>query len=512
MEVMLALWQGLLVASTPENLAWALAGCVLGTALGVLPGFGPSVAVALLLPMTFHVDITQAFIFFIAIACGGMYGGSTTSILLNTPGESASMVTAMEGNRMALNGRAGVALATAAIGSFVAGTLAALFVVWAAPWVADVARKLGPAEIFMLMVMALGAVSAAIGKSTLRGMTALFIGLALACVGKETVSGVERLTADLPLLHDGIDMVVVAVGLFVVAEVLHAAMYEGHARVTLNTVGRVRLSRSDWKRSWRPWLRGTMIGTPFGCVPVGGIDMPTYLSYASERYVVREQYRAEFGREGAIEGVAGPEAANNATVTAALIPLLTMGIPTSNTTAVMLGAFHNYGLEPGPQWFTSGHSFVWVLIASLFIGNVMLWVLNMPMVRMWTVLLRIPRPQLYATMLVLATAGVYGMRQSVGDLFLLFGMGLLGVVMRRFDFPLTPLVVGLALGPLAEVQLRQALAVGNGSWAIFVQRPISLMLLLIVIALVVVPRLLQRWANYRMAQARAMALEEQQQH
>ena len=506
---MFALWQGLLIAATPENLAWALAGCVLGTALGVLPGFGPSVAVALLLPLTFHVDITQAFIFFIAIACGGMYGGSTTSILLNTPGESASMVTAMEGHRMARNGRAGVALATAAVGSLVAGTLAALLVAWVAPWVAGIAGQLGPAEIFMLMVMALGAVSAAIGKSTLRGMTALFVGLALACVGTESVSGVERWTGGLPLLADGIDMVLVAVGLFVVAEVMHAAMFEGRVRNTLNTVGRVRMSRQDWKRSWRPWLRGTVIGTPFGCVPLGGIDMPTYVSYASERYMVRDAYRAEFGREGAIEGVAGPEAANNATVTAALIPLLVMGIPTSNTTAVMLSGFQNYAVMPGPQWFTSGHSFVWVLIASLFIGNLMLWVLNMPMVRMWTVLLRIPRPQLYAAMLVLATAGVYGMRQSVGDLLLVCSMGVLGVAMRRLDFPLTPLVIGVALGPLAEVQLRQAVAVGHGSLAIFVQQPLALTLLIVVVALVVLPRVLQRWANHRMAQAREAAQQEQ---
>jgi len=502
MDVMQALWQGLVLAASPEHLLWALAGCVLGTVMGVLPGFGPSVAVAVLLPMTFHIDITQAFIFFIAIACGGMYGGSTASILLNTPGESASLVTAMEGNRMALNGRAGVALATAAAGSFVAGSLAAAFVVWAAPWVAGVASKLGPAEIFMLMVMALGAVSAALGKSTLRGVTSLFIGLALACVGVESVSGVERFTAGSPWLYDGIDMVLVAVGLLVVAQVLHAALFEGRVRNSLNTVGPVRMSRLDLKRSWRPWLRGTVIGTPFGCVPVGGIDMPTYISYAAERYMVREQYRSEFGREGAIEGVAGPEAANNATVTAALVPLLAMGIPTSNTTAVMLGAFHNYGITPGHQWFTAGHSLVWVLIASLFIGNVMLLVLNWPLVRMWTGLLRIPRPQLYAAMLVLATAGVYGMRQSVGDVLLLYGLGVLGVVMLRLDFPLTPLVIGLALGPMAEVQLRQAVAVGHGSWAIFVQQPLALALLIVVLLLIVLPRLLQGWAQRRMAQAR----------
>lgn len=509
MELMHALWQGLLVAATPENLAWALAGCVLGTAFGVLPGFGPSVVIALLLPMTFHVDITQAFIFFLAIACGGMYGGSTTSILLNTPGESASVVTSMEGHRMALNGRAGVALATAAIGSFIAGTLAALLVIWAAPWASAVAEYWGPAERFMLMVMALGAVSMAMGKSSLRGSTSLFLGVALACVGLEPVSGVERLTAGAAWLYDGIDMVLVALGLLVVAPVLHAAMYEGHTRRTLNTLGRVRMSQLDWKRSWRPWLRGTAIGAPFGCVPVGGIEMPTYVSYAAERYMVRDAYRAEFGREGAIEGIAGPEAANNATVTAALIPLLTMGIPTSNTTAMMVAAFHNYGVVPGAAWFYAGHSWVWVLMASLLLANCMLLVLNLPMVRMWTLLLRIPRPQLYAAMLVLASAGVYGMRQSMPDVAVLYGLGMLGVAMRRLDFPVTPLVIGLALAPLAEMQLRHALAIGHGSLAVFVQQPVALGLLVAVLLLAIAPRLLKGWANRRMAQARAMAVPTQ---
>lgn len=504
MELMHALWQGLVLASTPANLAWALAGCVLGTAVGVLPGLGASAALALLLPMTFHVDITPTFIFFIAIASGSMYGGSTASILLNTPGDSTSMVTAMEGHRMALNGRAGVALATAAVGSFVAGTLAAVGVVWVAPWVAGVAHQLGPAERCMLMVMAFGAVSVALGKSTLRGMTSLCAGMALACVGVESTSGVERLTGGSAWLYDGIDMVLVAVGLFVVAEVLHAAMYEGPVRRTLNTVGRVRLSGLDWKRSWRPWLRGTAIGTPFGCVPVGGVAMPTYISYAAERYMVRDAYRAEFGREGAIEGVAGPEAANNAAVTAALIPLLTMGIPTSNTTAVMAAAFHNYGVVPGDPWFAAGHTLVWVLMASLLIGNGMLLVLNLPMVRMWALLLRIPRPQLYAAMLVLALAGVYGMRHSVADVVMAYGLGWLGVVMRRFDFPLTPLVVGLALAPWAEVQLRQAVAIGHGSWAVFVQQPVALALMAAVLLLVLLPRMLQGWAKRRMAQARAL--------
>lgn len=502
MEVMHAVWQGLMVAASPENLMWALAGCLVGTAVGVLPGFAPSAVMAVMLPLTFHVDLTPALIFFIAIVCGGMYGGSTASILLSTPGETASAVTAMEGHRMALNGRAGVALATAAVGSFVAGSLAAVLLVWLAPWVAQVANGLGPAEIFMLMVMAFGAVCGAIGKSTLRGVTALFVGIAWACVGTESVTGVERLTAGIPWLRDGMEIVVVTVGLFVVAQVLHAAMYEGAVRSTLNTVGKVRMSRFDLKRSWRPWLRGTAIGVPLGCVPVGGVEMPTYVSYAAERYMVRDAYRQEFGREGAIEGIAGPEAANNASVTAALIPLLAMGIPTSNATAVMLSGLHNYGVTPGPQWFTSGYGLVWVLIASLFLGNLMLLVLNLPLVRMWRPLLRIPRPQLYAFMLVLATAGVYGLRQSFWDVGMLYAVGLLGVAMRRFDFPVTPLVVGLALGPLAEIQLRQALAVGHGSWMIFVQQPLALGLIVAVVLLMLGPLALRGWANRRMAQAR----------
>lgn len=508
MELLHDLWAGVQQAATPMYLLWALAGCIVGTVVGVLPGFGPSVAVAVLLPMTLHVGITPALIFFIAIACGAMYGGSTASILLNTPGESASLITAMEGNRMARNGRAGVALATSAIGSFVAGCIAAVMVVLLAPWVAGMAQKLGPAEYFMLIVMALGAVSVAIGKSTLRGMTAMLLGIALACVGVEPVSGVERWTGGWSALHDGIDIALVAAGLFVTGEVMHAAMFERYKALTLNTVGRVRLTREDYKRSAPAWLRGTALGAPFGCVPVGGIEMPTYLSYASERYIARPRYRAEFGREGAIEGVAGPEAANNATVTTALVPLLTMGIPTSNTTAVILGAFQNYGITPGPQLFSSAQTLVWTLIGALVVINLFLLVLNWPMVRAWIWLLRVPRPQVYATVLMVATAGVYGIRQSLDDLLLLYGLGLLGVVMRRFDFPLTPLVVGFAIAPMAEAQLRNAVAVGGGSFSIFVTRPWSLALLIVVVLLVVMPRLLQRWTQRRLDQARAANAQE----
>jgi len=243
------------------------------------------------------------------------------------------------------------------------------------------------------------------------------------------------------------------------------------------------------------WLRGTVIGTPFGCIPAGGTEIPTFLSYAAEKKLAKGTNKDEFGRQGAIEGVAGPEAANNATVTAALIPLLTLGIPTSNTTAVLLGAFQNYGINPGPQLFTTSATLVWALIASLYIGNLMLLVLNLPMVGLWVKLLKIPKPQLYAGILIFATVGAYGMRQSAFDLFLLYGIGLLGVLMRRFDFPTAPVVVGMILGPLAEAQMRNAVSIGEGSWLIFLQRPMSLTLIIIVLAVLIVPRLLQRRAR-----------------
>ncbi|MCT9809698.1 tripartite tricarboxylate transporter permease [Acidovorax sp. Be4] len=492
MEILDALMAGFATAITPVNLLWALVGCALGTAVGVLPGIGPAVAVAMLLPITAKVEVTASMIFFAGIYYGAMYGGSTTSILLNTPGETASMVTAMEGNKMAKSGRAGAALATSAIGSFVAGTIATVVVTLFAPVVAEFAVKLGPPEYFMLMVLAFTTVSAVLGQSRLRGMTALFVGLAAGCIGMDQISGAARYTGGKMELLDGIDIVLVAVGLFAVAEVLYAALYEGRSNETQNRMGRVHMTKLDWRRSVPAWLRGTAIGVPFGCIPAGGTEIPTFLSYAAEKKLAKGENKAEFGRQGAIEGVAGPEAANNATVTAALIPLLTLGIPTSNTTAVLLGAFQNYGINPGPQLFTTSATLVWALIASLYIGNLMLLVLNLPMVGLWVKLLKIPKPQLYAGILIFATVGAYGMRQSSFDLFLLFGIGLLGVLMRRFDFPTAPVVVGMILGPLAEAQMRNAVSIGEGSWLIFVQRPMSLALIILVLAVLVVPRMLQR--------------------
>jgi putative tricarboxylic transport membrane protein len=499
MEIFNALMAGFGAAITPVNLLWCLVGCALGTAVGVLPGIGPAVAVAMLLPITGKVDITASMIFFSGIYYGAMYGGSTTSILLNTPGETASMVTAMEGNKMAKSGRAGAALATAAIGSFVAGTIATVIVTLFAPFVAEFAVKLGPPEYFLLMLLAFTTVSAVLGKSTLRGMTALFVGLAAGCVGLDQISGQGRYTGGVPELLDGIEIVLVAVGLFAVAEVLYAVLYEGKVVEGQNKLSRVHMSKRDWKRSIPAWLRGTAIGTPFGCIPAGGTEIPTFLSYAMEKKLAKDKdAKAEFGTTGAIEGVAGPEAANNATVTAALIPLLTLGIPTSNTTAILLGAFQNYGIQPGPQLFTTSAALVWALIASLYIGNVMLLVLNLPMVGLWVKLLKIPKPQLYAGILIFATVGAYGMRQSAFDLFLLYGIGLLGVVMRRFDFPTAPVVVGMILGPLAEAQLRNAMSIGEGSAAVFFQRPMSIALVIVVVAVLVLPRLAKRMSDRKL--------------
>ena len=503
MDILNALMQGFATAITPVNLLWALVGCALGTAVGVLPGIGPAVAVAMLLPITAKVEVTASMIFFAGIYYGAMYGGSTTSILLNTPGETASMVTAMEGNKMAKSGRAGAALATAAIGSFVAGTIATVVVTLFAPLVAEFAVKLGPPEYFLLMLLAFTTVSAVLGKSTLRGLTALFVGLAAGCVGMDQISGQARYTGGIPEMLDGIEIVLVAVGLFAVAEVLYAALYEGRVVEGQNKMSKVHMTGRDWKRSIPAWLRGTAIGTPFGCIPAGGTEIPTFLSYAMEKKLAKGSDKEEFGRQGAIEGVAGPEAANNATVTAALIPLLTLGIPTSNTTAILLGAFQNYGIQPGPQLFTTSATLVWALIASLYIGNVMLLVLNLPMVGLWVKLLKIPKPQLYAGILIFATVGAYGMRQSAFDLFLLYAIGVLGVVMRRFDFPTAPVVVGMILGPLAEAQLRNAMSIGEGSAIVFVQRPMSIFLLAVVVAVLVLPRLMKAWGSRRARHALA---------
>ncbi len=490
MDIWAQLMQGFQVALTMQNLMWCLVGCMLGTAVGVLPGVGPAVTVALLLPITTKVDASGALIMFAGIYYGAMYGGSTTSILLNTPGESATIVTAMEGNAMAKRGRAGPALATSAIGSFVAGTLATIGLTFLSPLVVQLGLKFGPPEYFALMILAFTTVSAVLGESTLRGLASLFLGLAIGLVGIDNQTGQARFAFGVPQLLDGIEVVTVAVGLFAVGETLYFASKLNQLEEKLETIkGSIWMRAEDWKRSFWPWIRGTLIGFPFGTIPAGGSEIPTFLSYAVEKKLTR--HPEEFGK-GAIEGVAGPEAANNAASTGTMVPLLTLGLPTSATAAILLSAFQQYGLQPGPLLFESNSALVWGLIASFYIGNVMLLVLNLPLVGLWVKLLAIPRPQLYAGILVFATMGVYGMRQSPFDVILLYVVGLAGFLMRRFGFPAAPVIVGMILGPLAEEQMRRSLAISQGEWSIFLTHGISAFLLALTVAVLLVPAITRR--------------------
>lgn len=491
-----SLLAGFAVALTWQNLLWSLVGVTLGTAIGVLPGLGPAVTIALLLPLTTKLEASGALIMFAGVYYGAMYGGSTTSILLNTPGESATIVTAMEGHEMAKRGRAGAALATSAIGSFVAGTIATVLVTLLAPVIVDLALLLGPGEYFALMVVAFVTVSAVLGQSTLRGIVALLVGITVGLVGIDNQTGEQRFTFGMAPLLDGVEVVTMAVGLFAVGETLYLAAKHPRVDETLERVSdSIWMKREDWRRSWKPWLRGTALGFPFGTIPAGGAELPTFLSYAIEKKL--SKHPEDFGK-GAIEGVAGPEAANNASSTGTMVPLLTLGLPTSATAAILLAAFQQYGLQPGPLLFTNNANLVWGLIASFYIGNIMLLVLNLPMIGLWVKLLTIPRPLLYGGILLFAGMGVYGMRQSTFDVFLLYGIGVVGYFMRRYDFGTAPLIVGMILGPLAEEQLRRALAVSQGDWMILLTRPGSATLLAIAVLLLVGP-----WLSRRLRGARA---------
>ncbi len=490
LETFGALAGGFAVALKPINLLWGFIGVTVGTAVGVLPGVGPALTVAMLLPLTAHLDPTGALIMFAGIYYGAMFGGSTTTILLNTPGESASIATALEGNKMAKRGRAGPALATAAIGSFVAGSIATVLLTLLAPLVVEIALKFGPAEYFALMVFAFTTVAAVLGSSTSRGLASLFMGLLLGLVGIDGQTGAARFAFGVPEMLDGIDVVVLAVGLFAVGEALYMAAYTSRVPGTLEKLsGSLWMSRQDWKRSWPAWLRATCIGFPFGTIPAGGAEIPTFLSYAVEKKLTR--HPEEFGN-GAIEGVAGPEAANNASATGVLVPLLTLGIPTSATAAILLGAFQNYGIQPGPLLFQSQTELVWGLIASLYVGNVLLLVLNLPLVGIWVKVLAIPRPMLYGGILVFSTLGAYSLHQSWIDLLTLYVFGLLGFAMRRWDIPVAPAVIGLILGPLAETQFRRALSISQGDASVFFTQPIAASFLAVTAALVIVPWLVRR--------------------
>jgi len=490
MDAFQSLIAGFGIALQPINLFWAFVGSLLGTAVGVLPGIGPALTIALLLPVTVQIAPTAAFIMFAGVLYGAMYGGSTTSILLNTPGESGSMMTALEGNRMAKSGRGAAALATAAIGSFVAGTLSTLALTFLAPQVAELAFMLGPQDYFALILLAFTSVSVLLGTSRVRGFISLFLGLALGVVGIDAQSGQARLAFGSPDLLDGVELTVVLVSLFAVGEILYVASRYLSAPPQINPVtGGAYMTREDLKRSWRPWLRGTILGFPIGALPTGGAEIPTFLSYTIERRLCR--HKDEFGR-GAIEGVAGPEAANNAAAAGILVPLLTLGLPTSATAAVLLAAFQSYGLQPGPFLFTNSADLLWALIASLYVGNVMLLILNLPLVGLWVRLLLIPRPYLYAGILVFALVGIWGVATSWVDLAMMAGIGFVGYVMRVYDFPIAPVLIGLILGPMAETQLRRTLAIAEGNPVALVATPLSATLIALSLAVLLLPILIRK--------------------
>ncbi len=499
MDTLNSLLDGFAIALSLENLGWALLGVLLGTFVGVLPGIGPALTVALLLPVTYTLEPVAAFIMFAGIYYGGMYGGSTTSILLNTPGESASIITALEGNKMARKGRGATALATAAIGSFIAGSIATLGLTFIAPVMADFARRFGSPEYFMIMVLAFTTVSTLLGDSRVRGLVSLFIGLALGLVGLDSLTAEARYTFGNQHLLAGIDVVTIAVGLFAVGETLWTASRLRSTPGEIENIEGSWMTKEDWRRSWKPWLRGALIGFPIGSLPAGGAEVPTFLSYSIEKKLSEKP--EEFG-QGAIEGVAGPEAANNASAAGTLVPLLTLGLPTTATAAIMLAAFQRYNLNPGPQLFDHQPDLVWGLIASLYIGNFMLLVLNLPLVGMWVKLLSIPRPWLYSGILVFAGLGTWAQSQSITGLVVLYALGIMGYVMRRFGIPVGPCVVAAILGPFAETHFRRTMQINQNDWTVFFQRPISVSIFLVLVVIVVAPYIIGMIRN-RMGQSAA---------
>ena len=480
-----SLMDGFVSALTFTNLGFGLLGTFLGTLVGVLPGIGPALAIALLLPITYTVAPSSALIMFAAIYYGAMYGGSTTSILLNTPGESGSVMTALEGNQMAKRGRAGAALATAAIGSFIAGSIATLILAFAAPEIADLAIKVGAADYVALMLVAFTTVGSLLGSSQIRGFISLAVGLVLGLVGADLQSGLTRLAFGNVSASEGIETVIVIVSIFALGEALYiASRFKDSGWTIISMKGKALMSREDVRRSWKPWLRGTAIGFPLGIIPAGGSEVPTFLSYSVEKKL--SKHPEEFGK-GAIEGVAGPEAANNANAAGALVPLLALGLPTSATAAVILVAFQTYQIEAGPMLFATNPDLIWTLIASLFIGNTLLLVMNLPLVRVWVQLLKIPRPYLFAGISCFALLGAYALNGSTFDLQVAIAIGIVGFLFRRFGMPITPLILGLILGPNLELQFRRALQISAGDYGTLIATPLSKILYISLILVLVAP-------------------------
>jgi putative tricarboxylic transport membrane protein len=479
-----------------HNLLFAFIGVLIGTAVGVLPGIGPMSGVALLIPVTATMTsgqdpasaATSAIILLAGVYYGAMYGGSTTSILLNTPGESSSVVTTLDGYQMAKKGRAGAALSIAAIGSFAAGIFSLIALVLLAEPLSTVAIKFGPAEYFSLMLLGLAAVSGLAGKSMTKALIMTVVGLLLATIGMDNVSGVARFTYNTPVLYSGLEFLTVAVGLFALGEVFKTIINREYATGEIAKVGRVLPTRQDLKDSAGPIARGSILGFFIGVLPGAGATLASFFSYIMEKKISKTPKR--FGT-GAIEGVAGPESANNAASGGAMVPLLTLGIPGSGTTAILMGALIMYNVQPGPLLFEDHPEVAWGLIASMFIGNLMLLVLNMPLVKVFAKIIETPPRYLLPIIIAISVFGVYAVQYTTFDLLLLIGCGIAGYFLAKNDYPLAPLVLGLVLGPMIENNMRRALTGSNGDFSIFLTKPISLVFLVIAVLWLVVPMLLK---------------------
>jgi putative tricarboxylic transport membrane protein len=471
MSVVYDLAGGFASALSPWNLLMCFLGVLAGQLVGALPGIGPSSAIALLLPLTFGADPTAAIIMFAGIYYGAQYGGTLTSVLISVPGEASSVMTSIDGYQMALQGKAGTALGIAAIGSFIAGTVSTIGLMLLAPPLARAALAFGPPEYFALVVLGLTAL-AAVGGSVLKGLTTGVFGLLISTIGIDQQTGVARFAFDKTWLLDGVGFIVLTVALFGVGEVLSSAGLTIPRPIT--TVKNVLPTRAEWRASRMPIVRGSLIGFVIGVLPATGATIASFLAYIVEKKVAKDPSR--FGK-GAIEGVAGPEASNNAAAAGAMVPMLALGVPGSGTTAIILGALIMFGIRPGPELFDKNAAVVWAVIASMYIGNVILLIMNLPLAGLFAQLLRVPYRWLYPPILALCVAGVYAQASSIEDVWMLAGFGALGWLMMRHDWPAAPLVLGLVLGTIFENSLRQSLTLSHGSASIFFARPISAVLL-----------------------------------
>lgn len=467
---------GLSLAISPINIFSCFVGVTLGTIIGVLPGIGPVAGTAMLIPFTFGMNPTTAMIMLAGIYYGAMYGGSTTSILVNLPGESASVMTCLDGYQMARKGRAGAALGISAIGSFIAGTLSVVGLSLMAPPLAEVALKFGPPEYFALMVLGMTLVVALVGEDLIKGLIAGAFGIFIGTIGIDPISGIERFSFGILTLMDGLSFVSVSVGLFAVSEVLEMGEKSLKTPSYIENISNLLPNWQDWKDSTLPMLRGSVIGFFVGVMPGAGATIASMLSYATEKKL--SKHPEKFGT-GIIEGVAAPESANNAATGGAMVPLLTLGVPGSGTTAVMLGALLIHGLRPGPLLFEKHPDFVWTVIASMYIGNILLLILNLPLVGMWARMLKISNTLLMPLILAFSVVGVYTVNNNLGEVWVMFVFGIIGYFMKKFGFPPAPVVLALVLTPLMENAMQQSLQMSHQSFSIFFTRPISLSLLIV---------------------------------